>query len=97
MSKNIIAPKGYDEPDTDPDGYDPKGCQKLVWGMIVFWLAVIGGIALLYSCQAEARTQVYLEDEEDLGNGYKLCIYSEGVVITVPSYRLCPISTTVED
>lgn len=39
-----------------------------------------------------AMAQVYLERERDLGNGYKLCIYSEGVTITVRSHDLCPLS-----
>ena len=47
--------------------------------------------AVLWWREASAAT-FYLEDEKDLGNGYKICIYSEGVRITVPSYKLCPIS-----
>lgn len=35
---------------------------------------------------------VFLEDERDLGNGRKLCIYTEGYTITIPSHKLCPLS-----
>lgn len=42
-----------------------------------------------------AGRQVYLESERDLGNGMKLCIYSEGVTITVASHRLCPLSIEI--
>jgi hypothetical protein len=45
-------------------------------------------------CLASGR-QVFLEDEQDLGNGYKLCIYSEGVTITRRDYQLCPLSIEV--
>lgn len=47
-----------------------------------------------YEASASGR-QVYLEDERDLGNGMKLCIYSEGVTITVASHRLCPLSVEI--
>jgi hypothetical protein len=97
MSKNLIAPKGYDEPDAKAEERDPLSTRCLAWGMIAFWACVLGGIALLYACNAHAATQVYLEDEQDLSNGYKLCIYSEGVTITVASHRLCPLSITVGD
>lgn len=110
MSKSIPRPPHYrdvrEEKFTHPEtgatinydkspGYEPPPPRWLAWGLIVFWVLVIGGIALLYSCKAEARTQVYLEDERDLGNGYKLCIYSEGITITKPSHQLCPISIEV--
>jgi hypothetical protein len=69
-----------------------NGCRWLAFAIIAFW---IGVAALIYSCNAHAGTQVYLEDERDLGNGYKLCIYSEGVTITRRDYQLCPISIEV--
>ena len=37
-----------------------------------------------------------LEDEKDLRNGYKLCIYSGGYTITIPNYKICPISLDVD-
>jgi len=78
-----------------PPGYEPPPPRWLAWGLIVFWALVIGGIMLLYSCQAEAGIRYFLEDERDLGNGYKLCIYGEGVTITRPSHQLCPLSIEV--
>jgi hypothetical protein len=59
---------------------------------------MIAAMLLLMPYCAEARGfQVYLDGEEDLGNGYKLCHYSEGVTITVESHRLCPLSINVGD
>ena len=73
---------------------DLRGCRIVAWSMILFWLAVIAGV--MYSCRADAAGyQVYLEDERDLGNGFKLCVYSEGVTITRPSHQLCPLSIEV--
>jgi len=97
MSKNMIAPRKYDEPDVTPEERNAVGVRWLALCMLAFWVCVIFGALALYSCNAQARTQVYLEQERDLGNGYKLCIYNEGVTITVPAYRLCPISINVED
>lgn len=51
---------------------------------------------LFYWTVASAQgIQVYLEDEEDLGNGMKLCIYTEGVTITVRDSQLCPLSIRI--
>jgi hypothetical protein len=97
MSKNLISPPGYDEPDATPVERNASSIRCLALSMLAFWVCVIFGALALYSCNAQARTQVYLEQERDLGNGYKLCIYNEGVTITVPAYRLCPISINVED
>ena len=67
--------------------------RTMLFALILFWVAVAG---LIYSCVADAAgRQVYLEDEQDLGNGYKLCIYSEGVTITRRDYQLCPLSIEV--
>lgn len=68
------------------------GCRWLALAIIAFW---IGVAALIYSCNAHAGVLVFLEDEQDLGNGYKLCIYSEGVIITRRDYQLCPLSIEV--
>lgn len=97
MGKFIAKPGEHDEPDVIPGSEpSPNGCRMLAWGMIAFWALVIGGIALLYSCRADAAgRQVYLEGEDDLGNGYKLCHYSEGVTITIQSHKLCPLSINV--
>lgn len=38
---------------------------------------------------------VFLIGERDLGNGHKLCIYDEGITITIPSYKVCPVSIEV--
>ena len=87
----------HDEPDKIP-GHEPTpfGCRLLLLGVTLFYTLVFAGIALLWSCQANAYGRlVFLEDERDLGNGFKLCIYSEGVTITRPSYSLCPISIEV--
>lgn len=97
MSKYIIAPPEYTEPDRI-EGHepDPRWCRLLLLGVTLFYTLVFAGIALLWSCQADAYGRlVFLEDERDLGNGFKLCIYSEGVTITRPSYSLCPISIEV--
>jgi hypothetical protein len=60
-------------------------------------LALLALFAVLFviATASAAGRQVYLEGEDDLGNGYKHCIYSEGVVITIPSHRLCPLSIEV--
>jgi hypothetical protein len=80
----------------DSPGYEPPPPRALLIGLILFWVAVIGGIGLLYSCQAKAEGfQVYLEGEDDLGNGFKLCHYTEGVTITVRDSQLCPLSIKV--
>ena len=50
---------------------------------------------LYWTVGSAAGRQVYLEDEQDLGNGFKLCIYSEGVTITVASHRLCPLNVEI--
>jgi hypothetical protein len=71
-----------------------SGVRLAVLLLVLIWTALIAGV--LPYC-AHAATQVYLEDEQDLGNGYKLCIYSEGVTITVQSYRLCPLSINAGD
>lgn len=44
-----------------------------------------------------AATQYYLEDERDLGNGLKLCIYSEGYTLTVQAHKLCPLSIRADE
>lgn len=55
------------------------------------------GLLLAVSCApSDARTQVYLESETDLGNGYKNCNYSEGVVRTIPAHQLCPLTIEVD-
>jgi hypothetical protein len=70
-----------------------RGCRVVLLGLVLFWAFVVLAI---YSCNANAAGRlVFLEDEQDLGNGFKLCIYTEGVTITVPSYRLCPLSIEV--
>ena len=70
------------------------GWRWLGVGIILFWAAVFGGV--LYSCEARAEgTQVYLEGEDDLGNGFKLCHYSEGVTITLRDSQLCPLSIRI--
>lgn len=72
--------------------------RQLVLGLIIFWAIIIGGILLLYSCQSEAAGfQVYLEGEDDLGNGFKLCHYTEGYTITIQSHKLCPLSIRTGD
>lgn len=78
---------------------DRLGCLLLLFilGAIIEGAAVFA-LYLLWTGQAEARPlamQVYLEGEQELGNGYKLCIYSEGVTITVPSHQLCPLTIEV--
>jgi hypothetical protein len=79
-----------------PPGYEPPPPRWLAWGLLVFWALVIGGVGLLYSCQVKADGfQVYLEGEDDLGNGFKLCHYTEGVTITVRDSQLCPLSIKV--
>jgi len=103
MGKSVPRPPHYRDMRDDslevggivpPPGYEPPP-RWLAWSIIVFWALVIGGIGLLYSCRADARTQVYLESEQDLGNGYKLCVYSEGVTITRRDSQLCPLSIEV--
>jgi hypothetical protein len=75
-----------------------EGCRYLAWGIAAFWIAVILGVALLYSCRADAAGfQVYLEGEDDLGNGFKLCHYTEGYTITIQSHKLCPLSVNTGD
>jgi hypothetical protein len=44
-----------------------------------------------YVGTAEAAMDHYLQEERDLGNGYKLCIYDQGITITVKSHELCPL------
>jgi hypothetical protein len=56
--------------------------------MILFW------VLWLNEASAQGR-MVFLEGERDLGNGFKHCIYSEGVVITIPSWKLCPVSIEI--
>lgn len=74
-----------------PDTF--AGFRAMVLGLLAFWLIAFAGI---WYCTADAAGRaVYLESEEDLGNGFKLCVYSEGVVITIPSHGLCPISTDI--
>jgi len=76
-----------------PDKEQPlEGCRWIVLGMLAFWAAVILGVALLWSCRAEAGMVVYLEGQDDLGNGFKLCHYTEGYTITIQSHKLCPLS-----
>jgi hypothetical protein len=58
-------------------------------------LTIIASLLLLATA-AHAGRQVYLESERDLGNGMKLCIYSEGAAITIASHRLCPLNIHVE-
>jgi hypothetical protein len=88
----IVSPQDDDSPGYVP----PPSFRPLACGVIVFWAAVILGIGLLYSCSAKADgMQVYLEGEDDLGNGFKLCHYSEGVTITVAATKLCPLSIAI--
>ena len=47
---------------------------------------------ILYCAVTSANTQYYLESERDLGNGLKLCIYTEGMTLTVKSHELCPLT-----
>lgn len=69
------------------------GCGKLVAMLILGWASIA---LLVYSCTTFADgVLVFLEGEDDLDNGYKLCHYSEGITITVPSHKLCPISIEV--
>lgn len=68
---------------------------RKVVGNTLFFLALLL-FFLFYWHVASAKMLVFLEDERDLGNGHKLCIYSEGITITVPSYKLCPISIEVD-
>jgi len=64
--------------------------------MVVGWLALLFVFWLLWLNEASAQGRmVFLESERDLGNGFKLCVYTEGVTITVASYKLCPISIEV--
>jgi hypothetical protein len=92
MKKGWFISDTHDEPDRI-EGFEPIGCRWIAAGMLAFWLAVA---ALVYACNASAAgRRVYLEDERDLENGFKLCIYSEGITITRPSYQLCPISIEV--
>jgi len=80
-----------------PPGYEPPPPRALLIGLILFWVAVILGIALLYSCRADAGMLLFLEGEDDLGNGYKLCHYTEGYTITIQSHKLCPLSINTGD
>jgi hypothetical protein len=61
----------------------------------IFCLWILLICSLMWAAELMAAEQVYLESERDLGNGKKLCIYSEGVVITIPSHQLCPMSIRV--
>jgi hypothetical protein len=70
----------------------PTGCSYVAVSCVVIWTLFIGLIFHSCTARADSGVQVYLEDEQDLGNGWKLCIYSEGVTITKPDYELCPIS-----
>lgn len=99
MSKSVPRPPDYAEPgdrrQLPAPEFEPGSLRPLVLGLIAFWAAVILGIGLLYSCSAKADMQVYLEGEDDLGNGFKLCHYSEGVTITVAATKLCPLSISI--
>jgi hypothetical protein len=68
--------------------------RNLIFNTIALTLLFICAIMWWREASAYGR-QVYLEDERDLGNGMKLCIYSEGVTITVASHRLCPLSIEI--
>jgi hypothetical protein len=73
-----------------------SGLRLIAVLAIAFWAAIV--TLFLFTCEAKAAGfQVYLDGEEDLGNGYKLCHYTEGVTITVESHRLCPLSINVGD
>jgi len=80
-----------------PEQESLRGCRYLAAGVAVFWALVILGIALLYSCRADAGMLLFLEGEDDLGNGYKLCHYTEGYTITIQSHKLCPLSINTGD
>jgi hypothetical protein len=77
----------------DPDDWKKRWGSRI--SNVLFVLALF--IASLFYWYVASAAQVYLEDEKDLRNGYKLCIYSEGVTITVPSYKLCPISIDTDE
>jgi hypothetical protein len=47
-------------------------------------------LALLLT--ATVATAAILVDEQDLGNGYKMCIYDDGSAFTVKDFQLCPLS-----
>jgi len=48
--------------------------------------------SVFYWYVASAATQYYLQEEKDLQNGLKLCIYTEGMTVTVKSHQLCPLT-----
>jgi hypothetical protein len=75
-----------------------QGTRLALLLLALVWATIIAAVLLALPYCAQARgLQVYLEAEEDLGNGYKLCHYSEGVTITVESHRLCPLSINAGD
>lgn len=75
------------------DRTDDVGAIALV-GLVFYSMLAVA--AAMLPLGADAAGRVYLESERDLGNGYKHCIYSDGVVITIQSHQLCPLSIEVK-
>lgn len=75
-------------------GIDPSNLGNTWWFAAFFAIMTLFWLLWLTEASAQGR-MVFLEGERDLGNGMKHCIYSEGVVITIPSYKLCPLSIDI--
>jgi hypothetical protein len=75
--------------------------RSTIWDLWASAICVVLIMLVMYasvrSCTAHAEGvyQVYLVDEQELGNGFKACIYDEGVTITVRDSQLCPLSITI--
>ena len=71
--------------------------MKIVFGAVIGYvlaLAFLAVVALSLMGTAHAGMTLFLEGEDDLGNGFKLCHYTQGYTITIASHRLCPLSVT---
>lgn len=76
----------------------PRKCwpsRRIFCALALLWAVIATTLVLLWSCEAHAGRQVYLQQEVDLGNGYKQCIYEDGITMTVQSHRLCPLTIEV--
>lgn len=91
MSKSVKKPPDYVGRRSDLGEPDSYGCTFAILALCLLAIA-----AFLWANEAMSMGRmVFLEGERDLGNGMKHCLYTEGVVITIPSYKLCPLSVEV--
>lgn len=91
MRKSTPKPPDYVGRRNDLGQPSDNGCTFVIVALCLLAIA-----AFMWANEAMSMGRsVFLEGERDLGNGMKHCLYTEGVVITIPSYKLCPLSVEI--